>query len=149
MEDKRIIELFFERSEAAIAESEKKYGKYLRYIAFSILGNESDCDEIEMIHISARGIRYRPKNPARSRVTLPHSAEILPATDTRQKIPKSAASRSLRSMSLANVCRISHRPILRKDSPCEWLSRAFCARLTAETASFFFKDISTTAPSAI
>ena len=47
MEDKRIIELFFERSEAAIAESEKKYGKYLRYIAFSILGNESDCDEIE------------------------------------------------------------------------------------------------------
>lgn len=47
MEDKRIIELFFERSEAAIAESEKKYGKYLRYIAFSVLGNESDCEEIE------------------------------------------------------------------------------------------------------
>ena len=47
MEDKRIIELFLERSEAAIAESEKKYGKYLRYIAFSVLGNESDCEEIE------------------------------------------------------------------------------------------------------
>ena len=47
MEDKRIIELFFERSEEAIAESERKYGKYLRYIAFSILGNDSDCEEIE------------------------------------------------------------------------------------------------------
>ena len=47
MEDKKIIELFFERSETAIAESEKKYGKYLRYIAFSILGNDSDCEEIE------------------------------------------------------------------------------------------------------
>ena len=47
MEDKRIIELFFERSETAIEESERKYGKYLRYIAFSILGNDSDCEEIE------------------------------------------------------------------------------------------------------
>ena len=47
MEDKRIIELFFGRDEAAIAESGKKYGKYLRYIAFSVLGDESDCEEVE------------------------------------------------------------------------------------------------------
>jgi RNA polymerase sigma-70 factor (ECF subfamily) len=47
MEDKRIIELFFGRDEAAIVESGKKYGKYLRYIAFSVLGDESDCEEVE------------------------------------------------------------------------------------------------------
>ena len=47
MEDKRIIELFFERSETAITEAEKKYGKYLRYIALAILGDERDCEEIE------------------------------------------------------------------------------------------------------
>ena len=47
MEDKKIIELFFGRDEAAIAESGKKYGKYLRYIAFSVLGDEFDCEEVE------------------------------------------------------------------------------------------------------
>ncbi|MBO5970188.1 MAG: sigma-70 family RNA polymerase sigma factor [Clostridia bacterium] len=47
MEDKRIIELFWERSEAAIKESAKKYGRYLRRIAFNVLGNEQDCEEVE------------------------------------------------------------------------------------------------------
>ena len=47
MEDKKIIELFFGRDESAIAESGKKYGKYLRYIAFSVLGDEFDCEEVE------------------------------------------------------------------------------------------------------
>ena len=47
MEDKRIIELFWERSETAIEETAKLYGKYLRYIAFSVVGNELDCEEIE------------------------------------------------------------------------------------------------------
>lgn len=47
MEDKRIIELFWERSETAIEETAKKYGKYLRYIAFRVLGDECDCEEIE------------------------------------------------------------------------------------------------------
>lgn len=47
MEDKRIIELFTERSESAIAEAAQKYGKYLRRIAFRVLGDERDCEEIE------------------------------------------------------------------------------------------------------
>ena len=47
MEDKRIIELFWERSEAAIEESERKYGKYLQYIAFRVLEDKCDCEEIE------------------------------------------------------------------------------------------------------
>ena len=47
MEDKRIIELFWERSEAAIGECAKKYGRYLRRIALNVLGNVQDCEEVE------------------------------------------------------------------------------------------------------
>ena len=46
MEDKRIIELFFERSEKAIEESGKKYGAYLSSVAYSILASNEDTEEI-------------------------------------------------------------------------------------------------------
>ena len=45
MEDSRIVELFFERSENAITESAKKYGKYCHYIAYSILYSNEDAEE--------------------------------------------------------------------------------------------------------
>ena len=32
MDDKQILDLYWERSEAAISETSKKYGKYCRYI---------------------------------------------------------------------------------------------------------------------
>ena len=46
MEDKRIIDLFFERSESAIAETEQKYGRYCHSIAYSILGCDEDAEEV-------------------------------------------------------------------------------------------------------
>ncbi len=46
MEDKEIVELYWARSEAAIVETEKKYGRYCRYIACRIVGNELDAEEI-------------------------------------------------------------------------------------------------------
>ncbi len=45
MEDNNIIELFFQRSENAIAETSKKYGRYCRKIAYSILQNSRDTEE--------------------------------------------------------------------------------------------------------
>lgn len=45
MEDKRIIELFFERSEEAISSLSEKYGAYCRSIARNILQNEEDAEE--------------------------------------------------------------------------------------------------------
>ena len=45
MDDGRIIELYFERSESAVAESEKKYGRYCGTIALNILGNPEDAEE--------------------------------------------------------------------------------------------------------
>lgn len=46
MEDKKIVDLYFERSESAIAETEKKYGRYCYYIAYRILENDEDAKEI-------------------------------------------------------------------------------------------------------
>ncbi len=46
MEDREIIALFFDRDEHAIAETEKKYGRYCKYIASRILFNEQDEEEV-------------------------------------------------------------------------------------------------------
>ncbi|MBQ6695482.1 MAG: sigma-70 family RNA polymerase sigma factor [Lachnospiraceae bacterium] len=47
MEDSQIIELYWQRSENAIAETSKKYGKLCRHIAMNIIGNFSDAEECE------------------------------------------------------------------------------------------------------
>ena len=46
MEDKRIIELFFARSEKAIEEAQNKYGRYCYTVAYSILASKEDSEEI-------------------------------------------------------------------------------------------------------
>ena len=45
MDDRQIIALYNERSEAALSETAKKYGRYCRAIAYNILSNEEDCEE--------------------------------------------------------------------------------------------------------
>ena len=47
MEDSQIIDLYWQRSENAIAETSAKYGKLLRKIALNIVGNFSDAEECE------------------------------------------------------------------------------------------------------
>lgn len=45
MEDEKIIDLYWARSERAITETASKYGKYCHYIAFNILSNVEDSEE--------------------------------------------------------------------------------------------------------
>lgn len=45
VEDNKIIELYWKRNEAAIDESNKKYGNYCRTIAYNILRSKEDSDE--------------------------------------------------------------------------------------------------------
>lgn len=45
MLDTAIIDLYWSRSEDAIAETEKKYGRYCRTIAWNILRDWQDCEE--------------------------------------------------------------------------------------------------------
>ena len=46
MEDKQIVNLYWERSETAISETAKKYGRYCHYIAYQILYSDEDAEEI-------------------------------------------------------------------------------------------------------
>ena len=45
MEDNKIVDLYWERNEEAIAETINAYGRYCRTIAFNILGVEEDVQE--------------------------------------------------------------------------------------------------------
>ncbi len=45
MDDLRIIELYFERDEQAIKETDTKYGKLCHSIAYNILNNHEDSEE--------------------------------------------------------------------------------------------------------
>jgi len=45
MDDKQIVALYWERSETAIAETERKYGRYCHYIACNILYSDQDAEE--------------------------------------------------------------------------------------------------------
>ena len=45
MEDREIVDLYWQRSDLAISETENKYGRYCRTIAFNICGDESDAEE--------------------------------------------------------------------------------------------------------
>ena len=46
MDDKEIIDQFWARSESAIKVISDKYSKYCRTIAFNILGNVEDTEEV-------------------------------------------------------------------------------------------------------
>ena len=58
MDDLRIIELYFNRDEQAIKETDTKYGKLCHSIAYNILNNHEDSEEcvndtymLSLIHI--------------------------------------------------------------------------------------------------
>ena len=45
MDDKQILDLYWARSESAIAETDRKYGKFCHRIAYNILVNHEDSEE--------------------------------------------------------------------------------------------------------
>ena len=45
MEDTKIVELFWQRDQAAIAHTDKKYGRYCYAIAYGILASREDSEE--------------------------------------------------------------------------------------------------------
>lgn len=46
MTDEMIVELYWQRDERAIKETELAYGGYIRYVAYAILRDENDAEEI-------------------------------------------------------------------------------------------------------
>lgn len=45
MDDRQILDLYWARSETAISETAKQYGRYCHYIAYNILRNDEDSEE--------------------------------------------------------------------------------------------------------
>ena len=45
MEDKKIVDLYWDRSESAISETQTKYGKLLYRLSFSLLSSREDAEE--------------------------------------------------------------------------------------------------------
>ena len=46
MQDDEIVALYWQRDEAAIRETQRKYGRYLNRIAYNVLANSWDCEEM-------------------------------------------------------------------------------------------------------
>lgn len=63
MEDKEIITLYFERREAAIQETENKYGSYLNAVAYHILRSFEDTEEVVDDTYMAAWNRMPPTRP--------------------------------------------------------------------------------------
>lgn len=65
MEDSRILALYFARSEAAIQETDRKYGNYCYKIAYNILADRQDSEEsVNDTYLSAWN-SIPPRKPAR------------------------------------------------------------------------------------
>lgn len=45
MDDNQILDLYWARSESAISETSRKYGKYCHFVAYNILHNPEDSEE--------------------------------------------------------------------------------------------------------
>ncbi len=63
MDDSLIIGLFFMRSEEAIKETEKKYGKVCKNIALRMTGNSEDAEECVNDALMAAWSRIPPEKP--------------------------------------------------------------------------------------
>ena len=64
MEDQKIIDLYWSRSETAIAETDRKYGKYCYSIAYNILTNNEDAEESVSDTYLAAWKTMPPKRPS-------------------------------------------------------------------------------------
>lgn len=64
MEDQNIIDLYFQRSEVAIVETDTKYGGYCYSIAYNILTNREDSEESVSDTYMAAWRSIPPRRPA-------------------------------------------------------------------------------------
>lgn len=64
MDDKSIVELFWQRNELAITQTEEMYGTYLHAISFRILGDQSDAEECVNDTYNAAWNSIPPHKPA-------------------------------------------------------------------------------------
>ena len=64
MDDQKIVQLYWDRSEVAIKETDKKYGPYCYTIAYNILANNEDAQECVSDTYLAAWNNLPPRRPA-------------------------------------------------------------------------------------
>ena len=87
MDDKSIVMLFWERSEQAIAETDRKYGAYCYSIAYHALANNEDAEECVSDTYMAAWNQLPPRRPSILATFLGKSPAISPLTVGRREIP--------------------------------------------------------------
>lgn len=93
MDDERILDLFFQRSEQAIHELDNKYGKICHTLSYSIVGNRQDAEEcVNDAYLGA----WNAIPPARPRPLLSYILKIVRNLSLKTYCRTSAARRSSR-----------------------------------------------------
>ena len=108
MDDSQIIRLYFERSETAIAETDKKYGAFLNQVAYNILRGAEDTEEIVNDTYLGAWNAIPPAKPERLKYFLSRIARNLAINRLDYLQAKRRASMAQQSfcLSLTNVSRM-------------------------------------------
>lgn len=70
MEDARIIDLYWQRNETAIAETDSKYGAYCHAISFNILRIHEDAEECVSDTYQRAWVSMPPERPSKLKIWL-------------------------------------------------------------------------------
>lgn len=93
IDDEKIIEMFFERSEQGIRELDNKYGKIIRKLSYNIVNNSQDAEEC--VNDSYLGA-WNAIPPARPNPLLAYICRIVRNISLKHYYKKEAAKRSSR-----------------------------------------------------
>ena len=92
IDDEKIIEMFFERSEQAVRELDNKYGKICHHLSFNILNNRQDAEEcVNDAYMGA----WNAIPPARPHPLFPYIVKIVRNISLKLYWRKEAAKRSV------------------------------------------------------
>ena len=91
IDDEKIIEMFFERSEQAVRELDNKYGKICHHLSFNILNNRQDAEEcVNDAYMGA----WNAIPPARPHPLFPYIVKIVRNISLKLYWRKEAAKRN-------------------------------------------------------
>lgn len=148
MEDTEILALYNSRSEEAVAATRQKYGRYLVKIAYNILGDLSDCEEVLNDVLLGAWRSIPPHKPESLRGYLiamtRRSAVDIKRTRSRQK--RSAAEADLSLDELGDIVSDSNTPEraidreLLEQSLSAWLSGLTEEKRNVFLWRYYFSD---------
>lgn len=141
IDDEKIIDLFFERSEQGIRELDAKYGNICRTLAYNIVNNRQDAEEcVNDAYLGA----WNAIPPARPNPLLPYIVKIVRNISLKSYWRKNAAKRSSRytiAMEEIEACIIDPKTVEEEMETRELacIMEDFLDTLTAENRVIFLR----------